>query len=71
MRVSVMSLVMTTLSFGATCVHSQVNQTPVPAVQLVREVVYNELHDHATHGYCRFRGSFTWSGTGAGSASLI
>lgn len=27
---------------------------PEPAQQLVREVVYNELHDHAGHGYWRY-----------------
>jgi hypothetical protein len=29
-------------------------QAPEPAVQLVREVVYNELHDHQLHGYWRY-----------------
>ena len=29
-------------------------QQPEPAQQLVREVVYNELHDHDTHGYWRY-----------------
>ncbi len=27
---------------------------PMPAAQLVREVVYNELHDHGVHGYWRY-----------------
>jgi hypothetical protein len=27
---------------------------PEPAAQLVREVVYNELHDHQQHGYWRY-----------------
>jgi hypothetical protein len=30
------------------------SQPPMPAGQLVREVVYNELHDHERHGYWRF-----------------
>jgi hypothetical protein len=29
-------------------------QPPIPAGQLVREVVYNELNDHVTHGYWRY-----------------
>lgn len=29
-------------------------QAPEPAQQLVREVVYNELHDHDAHGYWRY-----------------
>lgn len=29
-------------------------QSSIPAGQLVREVVYNELHDHQVHGYWRF-----------------
>lgn len=29
-------------------------QPPIPAQQLVREVVYNELHDHQRHGYWRY-----------------
>jgi hypothetical protein len=40
-----------------TCVHcsasEQANPLSSPA-QLVREVVYNELHDHANHGYWRY-----------------
>jgi hypothetical protein len=34
--------------FGATA------QQPEPAKQLVRDVVYNEMHDHITHGYWRY-----------------
>ena len=30
------------------------SEPPVPAGQLVREVVYNELNDHARHGYWRY-----------------
>ena len=29
-------------------------QQPIPAGQLVREVVYNELNDHQAHGYWRY-----------------
>ena len=32
----------------------QQTQPLIPAGQLVREVVYNELHDHQTHGYWRY-----------------
>lgn len=30
------------------------SQQPIPPAQLVREVVYNELHDHERHGYWRY-----------------
>ena len=36
---------------GACCAHAQ---PPIPAGQLVREVVYNELNDHVSHGYWRY-----------------
>src|SRR5271157_4271232 len=36
---------------GACCAHAQ---PPMPVGQLVREVVYNELHDHVSHGYWRY-----------------
>jgi hypothetical protein len=39
---------------GASCVRGQQTQPQMPAAQLVREVVYNELHDHARHGYWRY-----------------
>ncbi len=39
------------LAQGVGCVHAQ---PPMPAAQLVREVVYNELHDHERHGYWRY-----------------
>jgi len=34
---------------------AQTAQSPEPAITLVREVVYNELHDHEHHGYWRYR----------------
>ncbi len=34
---------------------AQRSQSPEPAITLVREVVYNELHDHDHHGYWRYR----------------
>lgn len=34
---------------------AQTAQLPEPAITLVREVVYNELHDHEHHGYWRYR----------------
>jgi hypothetical protein len=36
---------------GAYCAHAQ---PPMPVDQLVREVVYNELNDHVSHGYWRY-----------------
>jgi hypothetical protein len=33
--------------------HAQVHAPETP-VQLVRDVVYNELHDHQRHGYWRY-----------------
>jgi hypothetical protein len=36
---------------GACCAYAQ---PPIPAGQLVREVVYNELNDHVSHGYWRY-----------------
>jgi hypothetical protein len=38
-------------AFGTGCLWAQ---QPEPAQQLVREVVYNELQDHDTHGYWRY-----------------
>jgi hypothetical protein len=39
---------------GALCVYAQQSPPPLPASQLVREVVYNELRDHERHGYWQF-----------------
>jgi hypothetical protein len=36
---------------GACCAHAQ---PPMPVNQLVREVAYNELNDHVSHGYWRY-----------------
>jgi hypothetical protein len=36
---------------GVCCAYAQ---PPIPAGQLVREVVFNELNDHVTHGYWRY-----------------
>ncbi len=36
------------------CAAAQTAQLPEPATQLVREVVYNELHDHDHHGFWRY-----------------
>jgi hypothetical protein len=51
-----MRLIWATLGFlsvalGACCAQQQ---QAIPAGQLVREVVYNELHDHDRHGYWRY-----------------
>jgi len=40
------------LTLGVGCLHAQ--QLQPPPVHLVREVVYNELHDHDHHGYWRY-----------------
>jgi hypothetical protein len=42
------------LAQEAGCLHAQQLQPPMPPNQLVREVVYNELHDHDRHGYWRY-----------------
>lgn len=42
------------LAQGVGCVQAQQLQLPMPPAQLVREVVYNELHDHERHGYWRY-----------------
>ncbi|MGD0096877.1 MAG: hypothetical protein ABSB60_10300 [Terracidiphilus sp.] len=39
---------------GAGCLQAQQVQPLMPASRLVREVVYNELHDHEGHGYWRY-----------------
>jgi len=39
---------------AAGAVKQAVAQPPEPAGQLVREVVFNELHDHDTHGFWRY-----------------
>jgi hypothetical protein len=41
-------------------------QQPEPAQQLVREVVYNEMQDHGTHGYWRY-----WIEQHAGSGTRL
>jgi hypothetical protein len=43
-----------TVAQGILCAHSQSSTPPIQAAQLVREVVYNELHDHDSHGYWRY-----------------
>jgi len=39
---------------GALCAQAQPSPQPIPAGQLFREVVYNELRDHGSHGYWRY-----------------
>jgi hypothetical protein len=51
MRVPWVMAGMFAVAQGACCAHAQ---PPMPANQLVREVVYNELNDHASHGYWRY-----------------
>jgi len=55
MRTSARLAIPLVLFFGASFNSAQSSQPPIPPVQLAREVVYNELHDHSTHGYWRFR----------------
>ena len=38
----------------AQCAAAASSQLSIPPAQLVREVVYNELHDHDRHGYWRY-----------------
>ncbi|MGA3008933.1 MAG: hypothetical protein ABSD72_01600 [Terracidiphilus sp.] len=42
------------LALGLSSASAQQSQPSMPAGQLVREVVYNELHDHERHGYWRY-----------------
>jgi hypothetical protein len=39
------------VAIGYSCAHAQ---PPMPVDQLVREVAYNELNDHVSHGYWRY-----------------
>jgi hypothetical protein len=55
MRVSAIYILATVIMFSAVMARAQSPQPSIVPVQLVREVVYNELHDHASHGYWRFR----------------
>jgi len=54
MRVLCVALGILALTQGACYSHAQQSQLAIPAGQLVREVVYNELHDHQGHGYWRY-----------------
>ncbi|MGD1107810.1 MAG: hypothetical protein ABR865_12265 [Terracidiphilus sp.] len=51
MRVLWATMVVLTATQGASSAHSE---PPMPAGQLVGEVVYNELNDHSRHGYWRY-----------------
>ena len=54
MRVLWATLGVLALTQGACGGHAQQFRQPIEAAQLVREVVYNELHDHQGHGYWRY-----------------
>lgn len=54
MRVLCVMIGILALTQGACCGHAQSPPQPIPAGQLVREVVYNELNDHKGHGYWRY-----------------
>jgi hypothetical protein len=43
-----------TVICGSVCAGAEPPAAPMPPAQLVREVVYNELHDHDRHGYWRY-----------------
>jgi hypothetical protein len=49
----VQSIIASILACAPFALHAQVQAPETPA-QLVREVVYNELHDHQRHGYWRY-----------------
>lgn len=54
MRVFWGLMMVLTIAQGDVSVHALQIQPPMPPSQLVREVVYNELHDHERHGYWRY-----------------
>jgi hypothetical protein len=50
-------LISSIMTFVPFALHAQLHvkaQAPETSVQLVRDVVYNELHDHERHGYWRY-----------------
>jgi hypothetical protein len=49
----VLSIIPAMLIGAPLAIHAQM-QAPEPPTQLVRETVYNELHDHQLHGYWRY-----------------
>jgi len=51
MRVQWVTAGIMAVAMGACCAHPQ---PPIPVSQLVREVAYNELNDHVSHGYWRY-----------------
>lgn len=54
MRISAFCTAITLFAAGAAQLPAQTAPPQIAPLQLVREVVYNELHDHSTHGYWRF-----------------
>ena len=54
MRVLSVTVGILALAQGACCVPALESQQAMPAGQLVREVVHNELNDHQGHGYWRY-----------------
>ena len=63
MRVFLVFVWTASAACGTGCLWAQQTE---PAQQLVREVVYNELHDHDTHGYWRY-----WIEQRAQNATLL
>jgi hypothetical protein len=54
MRVPWIMAVILFVMQGVCCAQTQQFQLQISASQLVREMVYNELHDHDRHGYWRY-----------------
>ncbi len=54
MRMLWMSAGLIGLSQSVWCAFAQPAPPPIPAAQLVREVIYNELNDHRDHGFWRY-----------------
>jgi hypothetical protein len=54
MRVLCVPVALMLMVTGAACVYADPGSPAISAGQLVNQVVYNELNDHATHGYWRF-----------------
>jgi len=54
MRVLSVAISVLALAQGAYCTFALQSDQPIPAGQLVREVVYNELNDHHGHSYWRY-----------------
>ena len=54
MRKLLTAFVISVLAAAGVCCRAQQLRLDIAPVQLIREVVYNELHDHQGHGYWRY-----------------